>query len=192
MRHGLLFTLVFMLVFSASFPDPARGGDGAFEIPTYESSAHDFDFLFGKWVIHNRRLKERLQGSDEWIEFDALHEARPILGGLGNVDEMIVAGWLEDEFRGVSLRLFDPEARLWSIYWVDNRFMTLEAPVVGGFRNGVGEFYDRITYQGQDVLVRFLWKDITENSARWEQAYSLDEGGTWETNWAMDFERRVE
>ena len=33
--------------------------------------AGDFDFLIGQWRIHNRRLKERLVGADDWEEFEA-------------------------------------------------------------------------------------------------------------------------
>ncbi len=160
-----------------------------FKIPVYESASSDFDFLFGKWVIHHKRLKERLKGSSDWIEFDATHEARSILGGLGNVDEMIVPDWLDQEFRGVSIRLFHPDTKQWSIYWVDNIQVKLDVPVLGGFKDGVGRFYTRDEFKGQPILVRFLWLDITKNSARWEQAFSADEGKIWETNWIMEFER---
>ena len=50
-------------------------------------SNHDFDFIFGNWKIHNRRLKEPLAGSSEWLEFDATYFARPVWGGLANIDE---------------------------------------------------------------------------------------------------------
>ena len=71
-------------------------------------TAHDFDFLFGRWGVHNRRLRRRLAGSGEWEEFSAEHVARPLLDGMGN----------EDEFRtdhdggmiGMSFRFFDPKA----------------------------------------------------------------------------------
>ena len=84
-----------------------------------ESSAKDFDFWFGSWDVHNRWLKRRLAGSDDWEEFEATVVARPLLDGLGN----------EDEFRtdhdgglvGMSFRFFDPETRRWSIYWADSR-----------------------------------------------------------------------
>ena len=50
------------------------------------SGARDFDFLLGRWTVRNRRLKERLKGSNSWEEFDATLEVRPVLDGLGNVD----------------------------------------------------------------------------------------------------------
>ena len=48
------------------------------------SDVSDFDFWMGDWKVQNRRLRERLAGSDEWEEFEAESKAWPILGGLGN------------------------------------------------------------------------------------------------------------
>src|SRR5262245_21643118 len=41
-----------------SAPRPAEARDGQ----------HDFDFLFGKWNVTVRRLKNPLHGSTEWYE----------------------------------------------------------------------------------------------------------------------------
>ena len=52
-----------------------------------DDGRHDFDFLFGAWQISNRkRVNPLVPGDDEWIEFDAVSEARPIVGGVGNID----------------------------------------------------------------------------------------------------------
>lgn len=79
---------------------------------------HDFDFLFGRWKVHNRRLLERLQGSTEWAEFEATSVVRAVLGGLGNEDEYRTSYW--PDFTGMSFRLFDPKTRRWAIYWADS------------------------------------------------------------------------
>ncbi|WP_171981925.1 hypothetical protein [Brevundimonas sp. LM2] len=39
------------------------------------------------------------------------------------------------------------------------------------------------------VVARFTWSDIGPASARWSQAFSYDDGATWETNWVMVFSR---
>src|SRR5882672_1250424 len=96
---------------------------------------HDFDFYFGRWTVHNERLKERLAGSTDWEMFDAAQECRPILGGIGNIDEFVTS-W-GGGFIGMTLRLYDLTSRHWNIYWASNRIGTLEPPVTGVFDNGV-------------------------------------------------------
>lgn len=151
--------------------------------------ARDFDFYFGRWNVHNRRLKERLTGSTEWEEFDAQQSCRPILGGMGNEDEFVTDAFDDHHFIGITIRLFDPQKQEWSIYWMDNRRVRMEPPVVGRFERGVGTFYGRDQHKGVPVLARFIWSDIKPDSARWEQALSTDEGNTWETNWVMRMRR---
>ena len=46
------------------------------------AGTRDFDFLIGRWKVRNRRLKERLKGSNAWEEFDATLEVRSILEGV--------------------------------------------------------------------------------------------------------------
>jgi hypothetical protein len=63
--------------------------------------------------------------------------------------------------------------------------------VRGGFENGIGVFYGRDIHEGRDIHVRFIWSDISQAHARWEQAFSLD-GETWEVNWIMHFDRLLD
>lgn len=148
---------------------------------------HDFDFLFGRFLVRNERLKERLAGSDDWEKFEATNDCRSMLGGYANADEF-VSEW-SGGFRGMTLRLFDREKKQWSIYWASSHTGTLEPPVVGRFEDGVGRFYGRAEHGGRPVLARFIWSDITPTSAHWQQAFSIDEGKTWETNWHMRMTR---
>jgi hypothetical protein len=154
---------------------------------TPHKGARDFDFLMGRWTVRNRRLRERLKGCTEWDEFDATNDARPLLRGLANEDEYVTdyAGG----FTGMSFRFFDPAAGLWSIYWADSKRGTLEPPVVGAFRDGVGAFEGSDVLEGRAIRVRFTWSRTATAAPRWEQAFSADGGATWETNWIMDFRR---
>ena len=153
-----------------------------------EDGARDFDFLMGRWRVHNRRLKERLVGSCEWIEFEATNEARLLPAGLGNEDEYRT-GW-GGGFVGVTFRLYDPEARTWSLFWADSRRGVLDPPVVGRFRGDVGVFEGEDRHEGTPVRVRFTWTKTDPAAPRWEQAFSTDGGATWETNWVSTFVRR--
>jgi len=151
--------------------------------------ARDFDFYFGRWRVHNERLRERLVGSADWQHFDAIQECRPILGGLGNIDEFVTDEFGPGVFLGMSLRLFDRATGQWSIWWASNRRGGLEAPVTGAFADGIGRFEGDDTHDGIAVRVRFIWSGIEANRAHWEQAFSADGGKTWETNWRMRMTR---
>ena len=151
-------------------------------------SVNDFDFLFGKWKVVNRRLKERLKQCSDWETFEADYEARPILGGMGNSDQLKV---YRDGtyFEGYSLRLYQEETDTWLIYWVDNWNKKLQIPVEGKFQDDIGLFYTEEPFEDILVKVRFSWERISDIEARWSQAFSSDEGGNWETNWTMDFSK---
>lgn len=157
----------------------------------HPAGAADFDFLFGSWHIANERLTRRLAGSNEWEHFAARGACRPILGGIGNIDDFRPQGDTWQGFEGASLRLFDPATSLWSIYWADNLRCTLFPPLVGRFVRGTGEFYGDDQHEGKPVRVRFRWAGIGPTTARWEQAFSADDGATWETNWIMNFTREA-
>jgi hypothetical protein len=150
----------------------------------------DFDFYIGTWTVHNRRLKERLAGCDEWDEFPARSVARPVLGGLGNVDRIVFEGaWAGHE--GVTLRLFNPQTREWSLHWADNTTGRLFTRLVGSFKDGTGTFYAQESFNDRQIFSRFIWTNSSENQCHWEQAFSEDGGATWETNWTMDSTRVV-
>ena len=89
------------------------------------------------------------------------------------------AGTLE----GLSLRLYNPQSRQWSLNYANIASGVLTLPAIGEFKNGRGEFYNQDTLNGRSILVRFIISDITPTSVRYEQAYSDDGGKTWEVNW---------
>ena len=152
------------------------------------STASDFDFWMGTWKAHNRRLKRRLAGSEDWEEFEAVSIARPLFGGLANEDEFHTDH--DGGFTGMSFRFFDSETLQWSIYWADSRRLgVLDPPVIGAFDGDVGVFEGEDVFNGRPILVRFTWSRVDTPSPRWEQAFSDDGGRTWETNWVTDFTR---
>jgi hypothetical protein len=176
LRHGAAGGAALMLANGAA---AAQADDGR----------HDFDFLVGDWKVANRRLKARLVGSTEWIEFPGTCTMRLILGGLGNIDDNQIAA-PAGAYRANSIRLFDPATRLWSIYWVDSRYPgPLASPVRGRFEGGKGQFFDEYVDQGRTIRTRYQWEVLGKDRCHWAQALSTDAGLSWETNWAMDFTR---
>lgn len=153
------------------------------EAPVQRDGQHDFDFLMGSWKTHLSRLVKPLTGSTTWIEFDGTIVARPIWNGLANIDELEADG-PNGHIQGLTLRLYNPESRQWSLYWANSKNGTLAMPPnVGAFKNGRGEFFDQETFEGRSIIVRYAWSDITEASARFVQSFSEDNGKTWEDNW---------
>jgi hypothetical protein len=155
---------------------------------TQNDGQNDFNFFFGSWKVHHRKLKELLKNPTEWDTFESTVTDRAIMGGIGNLEEMIFERE-SGRLYGNSLSIFNSKSGEWSQYWVDSASAVLQDPMVGKFKNGVGEFFSEDEFEGRKVTARARWYDITTNSCKWEQALSDDGGKTWETNWVMEFER---
>jgi hypothetical protein len=146
------------------------------------SSKDDFDYLVGDWKLTNRKLKCRLHGCTEWSsEFTSSVQMQKVLDGMGNIDKyhQAVDG---KPFDGLAVRLFDPKTRLWSIYWADGSRGVFDPPVVGSFENGVGHFFGKDTFEGRDIIVVFRWDVRDKHFPVWSQAFSVDNGKSWEWN----------
>lgn len=167
----------------------AGSGTGTATAPDLAAHAGDWSWLVGTWEVRHRRLKARLAGSTEWEDFGGRSSFRQMMGGLANLDDDIVdlpAG----RYRGLSLRAFDPATGQWAIWWLDGRNPDrIDPPVHGGFSGGTGTFTGRDTLRGRPILVRFRWHDLHGARPWWEQAFSPDDGATWETNWRNWFTR---
>ena len=153
------------------------------------SGAGDFDFFIGHWRVQHRRLNERLAGGTTWTEFEGRCQTQKVLGGLGNLDDNFI-GLPSGAYRAVTLRTYDPETRQWTIWWLDGRYPgSLDKPVVGAFKKGVGMFHADDELKGRPIKIRFLWSIPAKDKPRWEQSFSADDGKNWETNWIMNFTR---
>lgn len=151
------------------------------------NAPRDFDFIIGDWRVKHRRLNSRLTGCKDWTEFDGDSSTIKILGGFGNLEDNLLH-FPEGAFRAVAMRSFCPASETWSIWWLDGRNPTaLDAPVVGRFTDHVGVFYADDVLDGRPIKVRFTWTGAPDAHPRWEQAFSSDQGQTWETNWQMEF-----
>ena len=73
------------------------------------SSQSDFDFLVGKWKMHNRRLNKRLENCKDWTEFESSDENFKILSGTADMDTYSTTempGQEGKRFEGVTLAAF--------------------------------------------------------------------------------------
>jgi hypothetical protein len=150
---------------------------------------HDFDFHFGTFKTHIRRLVHPLSGSTAWVELDGTVTTRKIWDGRANLEEL-EAGNATAHFKGLTLFLYNPESHQWSQNFanIDEGALS-QTPLIGEFKDGRGELFDQETFNGRTILVRFVWSDINPNSHHVEQAFSDDGGKTWEPNFVANLTR---
>jgi hypothetical protein len=149
---------------------------------------HDFDFNFGSWKTHIRRLQNPLTGSRTWTEYDGTSAVSKVWGGRASLFELDATG-PAGHIEGVGLRLFNPQSHQWTLNWANGTDGVMTTPMVGSFVHGQGQFYDQEEFRGRIIMSRNGFSDITPDSSRFEQAFSDDAGKTWETNWIMTFTR---
>ena len=179
-------TLAFSALLVALHPvaPPAQSDAGAPRSTALHprDGQHDFDFEIGTWRTRLARLERPLSGSTTWVEYEGTSVVRKVWNGGANLVELDVRG-PAGRLEGLSLRLYNPETRQWSLNFSNRRSGTLTTPVIGEFRNGRGEFYAQESFNGRAVFVRFVITVFTPDSARFEQSFSDDGGSTWEPNW---------
>lgn len=161
---------------------PAQAVAQAKPDPKERDGQHDFDFEIGTWKTHVRRRLRPLTGSTTWVEMNGTSIVRKVWNGRGNLVELVAEGG-GVRFEGMSLRLYNPQTRQWSLNFASSSDGMLAPPTIGEFRDGRGEFYAQETLNGRAIFVRFVISDITPDSCRFEQAFSDDGGKTWEVNW---------
>jgi hypothetical protein len=157
-------------------------GAGLPQQATPRDGQHDFDFEIGMWRTRLKRLTRPLTGSTTWVEYEGTTVVRKVWDGRANLVELVVDG-PAGHIEALSLRLYNPESHQWSLNFSNSAGGTLSPPSIGGFKNGRGEFFSRETLNGRAILVRFVISNITPTSCRFEQAFSDDDGKTWEINW---------
>jgi hypothetical protein len=199
MKKIFLLVLAGFFIIAASAQKQVLTNDPAVPIPpltfdvngnlvitaSAESSQRDFDFLVGKWKMYNRRLNKRLENHTEWTEFISWDENHHLLNGNANMDTYSTTempGMEGKPFEGVTIRLFNPKTRLWSLYWVASNVGVLDPPVVGSFEKGIGHFFTKDTFNGKPIIMMFRWDVRDKNRPVWGQAFSPDNGKTWEWN----------
>ena len=143
---------------------------------------HDFDFEIGVWKTHLKRLVHPLSGSSTWVELDGTTVVRKVWSGRANLAELETDA-ASGHLQVLSLRLYDPQSRQWSLNTANANGGSLSVPTIGEFKDGRGEFFDQESFNGRTILVRNVWSDISADSCRFEQSFSDDGGKTWEVNW---------
>jgi len=157
-------------------------------------SGHDFDFDFGRWKMHSWRLQHPLSGSTAHFEMNGTTITYPVWGGKGNLAEVELDG-PKGRLQLIALRLYSPKPDEWSLNFATSAVGVLNVtggasvPMIGRFSDHRGSFYDQEQFEGRTIWVRFIIQPLSSTTVHSEQAFSADNGRTWETNWTNDYTR---
>jgi hypothetical protein len=187
LRTAAIALVAALLLTPASSVVPARAQSAA--APTTRDGHKDFDFLFGTWRTRYRLLKRRLANNHQWYDCYGTSVIRPFWRGSANLED----GDLQcpgSHIVGMTLRLYNSQSHQWSLWWGTKTRGLVPPPQVGHFdASGVGEFYAHDKHDGKPIIVRFMWRLLPGGHPYFEQAFSPDDGKTWETNWTTVYTR---
>jgi hypothetical protein len=158
--------------------------DPDYDTPSTPGSGpeHDYDFNMGRWNTQIRAVENPLSAPDVWSNLHGTHVVYRVWGDWANIGQLEVdgpGGHIED----MALRTYDRKTHQWRVYFANSETGTLDAPMVGEFKNGVGTFVFLDEMEGKTVLVRNVWSDITAKSCHQDWAISTDGGKTWIPTW---------
>ena len=186
--HSILlaaYIIVAVAAFAQSSSPPAL-------IPVLHDGSHDFDSLMGNFTFRLHYMLHPLTSTPGWRDMTGTGSCYKVWGGRANLDTVELDSANGGHIEGLTLRLYDREARQWRLYWANSRIGRLDPPQVGDFRDGHGDFYTTDSINGKIVLIRYDWTRMNSGAPHFEQAFSPDGGKTWEVNWITDQTRTGE
>jgi len=163
---------------SPALPASAAGDAAPPAAAAAHDGQHDFDFNFGVWKTHIRRVLDPLSGSTDSVELNGTVTVRKVWDGRAQLEE-IEADGPKGHWEGTTLFLYNPEGHQWSQTFADSKSGVLEAPLIGSFKDGRGELFSQETDNGHTILVKGVWSEITPDAHHFEEFYSDDGGKTW-------------
>lgn len=137
-----------------------------------------FDFWLGEWDV---------SWDEDGAQRTGTNRVELILDGkviLENFD-----GRPAMDFQGKSVSVYDQTIGRWRQTWVDSAGTYLD--FLGDFVDGRMLLQREGVFEGQSVLQRMVWYDITPENLQWNWERSRDSGATWELTWHIDYRRRI-
>lgn len=175
------FAAIGTVAWAAQVSTPPTSPASAVSVEKADQS--DFDFEIGTWTTTVRLLRNPLSGeAPDWAEYTGTSNVKALQGGRANLVELSVNG-PKGKIEGIAFRLYNPQARQWSLNYANLRNGLLTAPLYGGFGSGRGVFYGQDVVDGRAILMRFIITKVSARETHFEQSFSADGGQTWELNW---------
>ena len=133
---------------------------------------------------------------DFWVgEWDAIYSdtLKPAYNKITKpYDNCIIEENFSDPnsgFKGKSVSGYDPQTKKWQQTWVDNQGAYIA--LTGEFKDGKMQLNNEILKQdGEKVLQRMLFYNISGGSFDWSWDSSVDDGKSWTVNWKIHYVRK--
>ena len=168
-------------------PDHATAQPG--QAVELRDGQHDFDFRFGVWHTHLRRVADPFSNPSQSFVLEGTVTVRKVWDGKAQLEE-IEADGPKGHWEALTLFLYNPQAHQWASPFINSRSGQLDSPVIGSFQNGRAELFGQDTFNGKTILVRRAWSEIKPNSHHFEESYSNDGGRTWKATLIGDLTRK--
>jgi hypothetical protein len=149
---------------------------------------HDFDFNFGTWRTHIKRITDPFSSHSASMELEGTVTVRKVWGGRAQLEE-IEADGPKGHWEGLTLFLYNSESHQWSQTFADNKVGSLTPSLIGSFKDGRGELLAQDIVGNRSILVRAVWSDIKPGSHHMEESYSNDGGKNWRPAFIADLTR---
>jgi Protein of unknown function (DUF1579) len=148
--------------------------------PCSEAEQKQLEFWVGEWDLSWPGEKPAEQGHGT----NSIHRVMD-----GCVVEENFSGGDSMHLRGMSVSTFDTRAHKWKQTWVDNEAGYLD--FVGEFKDGQMILAREATAKdGNKVLQRMVFKNISAKELDWSWERSVDGGKTWQVMWPIHYRRR--
>jgi len=146
--------------------------------PCADPQHKQFDFWVGEWNL-------TWPGDKQGEVVHGTNSIKRILDGC--VVQENFSGGDSMHLRGMSLSTYDLESNRWKQTWVDNEGGYLD--FIGDFSNGQMILQREAVRNGEKILQRMVWKNISAHELDWSWESSADGGRTWQVNWPIHYKR---
>ena len=93
-------------------------------------------------------------------------------------------------YKGKSMSVYNPASKTWYQTWVDNQGANINFT---GEVDGERKIFKTATQNrnGQQIISRMVFYNITQNSFMWDWESTADGGKTWKLNWRIRYNRAL-
>jgi hypothetical protein len=133
-----------------------------------------FDFWLGEWDVTWGDDQHATNRVDKILDAKVIREQ--------------FDGHPDAPFRGLSLSVYDPQAKQWRQTWVDDQGNYWAFS--GGFEDGRMTLATEVVADGKPVQLRMVFFNIEADELDWNWERSEDGGRNWELRWHLHYTRK--